>query len=577
MTKPEAPKSQANIVSALEQVDDDPQSFATLMATWNEIFDLSQRSGEHTFADVEQAAISSPISHDGAPARTTIGRQVGHLLEQFATPAFLVREDGRIMAQNSAALDMFRIGPNDMLDDLPFDLEQDEPIADVVCATLNPKRNMHEAVLKRGYSRADDTTVTLSISPSKLLAEGKGEALVFVIDARWKVAAAGLIKQEFDLTQAERELLVGFLDGKSTQEIAAERNRSHATVRTQFHSLMTKMGARSQTELFRTALSISQFVDKVSDIAKVLRHPHRKRVDIVRPGGRSVEIIISGDHSGKPIIYFPCIFSYTFSARVEQLFHDAGICALSVCRPGHGDTDPAVDGKTYFETAADDICAILDQLGHKTCLFFATTVASSVMYHVAPHMPGRVAGFSQVSANLPSHYMLDSDVTVPWVKGLLRASRKHPALMAFFLRAGLRAYRTMGQAKFVALQFRDHPADLEFLTRPEARAKSQFALDTGTKQGYDAVAFDIALSTQDYRAQIDKTTAPILVLHGAKNQLCSVHAVRRFVEDYKDRVTYVEFKDGTVTDFDLRPKENIDRIAAFYTRIEDGHKSRDTP
>lgn len=573
MSKPTDLKSQANIVSALKQVDDDPQSFETLMATWNEIFELSQRSGERTFADVEQAAIASGISNDHENALTTVGRQAGQLLEQFETPAFLVSEDGRIITQNSSALNMYRVGPNDMLDDLPFDLEQDEPIADVVRATLNPKRNRHEAVLKRAYSSTDDSIVTLSIAPSKPLSEGKGEALVFVVDARWKIAAAGLITQEFDLTQAERELLVGFLDGKSTQDMAIARNRSHATVRTQFHSLMSKMGARSQTELFRNALSISQFVDKISEIAKILRHPHRKRVDIVRPGGRSVEVIMSGDHSGKPMVYFPCIFSYTFAPRVEQLFYDAGICVLAVCRPGHGDTDPAVEGKTYFETAADDICAILDQLGHKSCLFFATTVVASVMYHVAPHMAGRVAGFAQVSANLPSHYMSDADVNVPWVKGLFRASRKHPALMEFFLKAGLRAYRAMGQTRFVTLQFKDYPKDLAFLTSPEVREKSQFALDVCTKQGYDAAAFDIALSMEDYRSQIDMTNKPILVLHGEKNQFCSVHAVRRFVQDYKDRVTYVEAEDGTVTHFDLRPKENIDHIAAFYTQITDGNKT----
>lgn len=569
MRKPTSPKSQASIVNALKQVDDDPQSFETLMATWNEIFELSQRSGERTFADVEQAAIASGISNEGGRVQTTVGRQAGHLLEQFATPAFLVREDGRIITQNSSALSAYRIGANDMLDDLPFDLEQGEPIANVVRTTLNPKLNTHEAVLKRAYSRTDDSIVTLSIAPSKPLVEGKGEALVFVVDARWKIAAAGLIKQEFDLTQAERELLVGFLDGKSTQDMAVERNRSHATVRTQFHSLMSKMGARSQTELFRNALSISQFVDKVSEIGEVLRHPHRKRVDIVRPGGRSVEIIMSGDHSGKPLVYFPCIFSYTFSPRVEQLFYDAGICVLAVCRPGHGDTDLAVEGQTYFETAADDICALLDQLGHKTCLFFATTVVASVMYHVAPHMAGRVSGFAQVSANLPSHYMSDADVKLPWVKGLFRASQKHPALMEFFLKAGLRAYRAMGQSRFVALQFRDHPEDLAFLTSPEAREKSQFALDVCTKQGYDAAAFDITLSMGDYRAQIDLTDQPILVLHGAKNQFCSVHAVRRFVQDYKDRVTYVEAEDGTVTHFDLHPKDNVDAIAAFFTQIEE--------
>jgi len=569
MSKSKPPISQADLISALQQVDDDPQSFETLMQTWNAIFELSQRSSERTFADVEQAAIASSHATQQASPLTSVGRQVGHLLEQFTNPAFLVRENGRIMAQNTAALSAFPIGPNDMLDDLPFDLEADEPIADVVRATLNPKRNLHDAVLKRAFSNTDNSTVTLSIAPSKPLVDGKGEALVFVVDARWKTAAAGLIKREFDLTEAERALLVGFLDGQSTQDMASARNRSHATVRTQFHSLMTKMGARSQTELFRNALSISQFVDKIDDIAKILRHPHRKRVDLIRPGGRSVQVIISGDHAGKPMIYFQSMYSYAFEPRVEQMFYDAGICVLSVCRPGYGDTDPALKDSLYFETGADDICALLDQLGHQTCLLVAATIAPSAMYYMAPFMADRVAGFVQISANLPRHYMSDDDVAVPWVKGLFRASSKHPAMMAFLLKAGLRAYKAMGQARFVALQFRDDPEELVFLARPEGREKSQLALDTCTKQGYDAAAFDLALSLGDYRAQIDKTDKPILVLHGAKDQLCAVDAVRKFVQDYKDRTTYVEFEHGTITVFDRNPQENIDHIAAFYAQLSE--------
>jgi DNA-binding NarL/FixJ family response regulator len=178
------------------------------------------------------------------------------MLDQFQSPVFLVRENGRVITQNTVAMRTYEIGPDDFLDDLPFDLDKDESIADVVRGTLNPSRNMHDAILKRAFSKDNENSVALSIAPSKPLAAGQGEALVFVVDAQWKTESAGLIKREFDLTEAEKELLVAFINGQSTTDMAAARKRSHATVRTQFHSLMTKMGARNQVDLFRNAMSI---------------------------------------------------------------------------------------------------------------------------------------------------------------------------------------------------------------------------------------------------------------------------------------------------------------------------------
>ena len=86
------------------------------------------------------------------------------------------------------------------------------------------------------------------------------------------------MRQGFRFSAQEQELLEAFLDNQTTQDMAQNRNRSHATIRTQFHSLMTTMGVRSQTELLRNALFVSQFVDKINAIAEVLRHPHRKRI-----------------------------------------------------------------------------------------------------------------------------------------------------------------------------------------------------------------------------------------------------------------------------------------------------------
>lgn len=551
-------------VETRKNVDADPDSFESLMETWNSLFERSLTHNDRSFADVEQAAFNLSQDATVPVANTAVGRQVGQMLEQFGSPVFLVRENGQVITQNTVALQTYGIGPGDSLDDLPFDLDQDEPIADVVRGTLNPGRNMHDAVFKRAYSATDDTSVTLSIAPSKPLAAGQGEALVFVVDARWKTESAGLIKREFDLTEAEKELLDAFLDGQSTQDMAASRNRSHATVRTQFHSLMTKMGARSQVELFRNALSISQFVDKVDDIAEVLRHPYRKRVDVVRPGGRSVEVTIAGDFTGKPLVFLQGCYAYTFQAPIEKAFFDAGFCVLSICRPGTGDTDPAPEGQGYFKTFAGDLSALLDQLGHDTCMMMTSNTSTGFMFRAATHLKSRVSGFVLAAANAPMPYLEEADIVAPWVLGMYRAAKNRPKMFQVFHSMGARAYRAMGQARFITLQFFNDPKELEIVRKPAALKESEHALETYMRQGITSFITDITISFSDFTPDVRQTDAPILILHGIDDKVYGIGAMRRFAKDFADRTTFVEIEGATFSAVETHFHEIIDHISAFH-------------
>lgn len=535
------------------------------MEAWNSIFEISGRMGDSSFAAVEKAAIASTVSDTNVPPNTAVDRHVAQLLEQFSTPAFLARESGQIVTQNAAALRQYRVGPDDTLDDLPFALERDEAISDILRATLSPARNVPDAVLKRAYSDSDGGAITLSITPSRQ--NGRAEALVFVVDARWKTSAAGLIKREFDLTEAERALLEGFLDGQTTQDMARTRGRSHATVRTQFHSLMTKMGARSQTELFRNALSVSQFVDSVNEISEILRHPHRKRVDLVRPGGRSVEVTMAGDLSGRPIVFLQNSHTYTFQSRIEQAFFDAGYCILSICRPGHGDTDPISDGTSYYEGFAADVCALLDQLGFDDCTIMSTNTSSAVGYCLAAAMPNRLIGIIQVAACAPVPHLREDDINVPWVKGMFRAARSTPTIYRFMVKTGLRAYAAMGDARFSKIQFMNDPAEYERARQPEAARESQHALTTLTKQGVGPAIEQVELAFHDYTDIVAQSDMPILMVHGADDQVFGASAIRRFAEALADRATYVEIPGATFSAMTSHTDAVIAEIDSFYTRI----------
>ena len=539
--------SEEDVVKLLQQIDDDPASYDALIDNWNLVFDLGRQQGNDTFSKLEAAASSTiPSMTEAASASTlAIGRRVGHLLEQFDSPAYLVRKTGKISAQNTVASQTYHIPPNGTLDDLPFALEQGERISAVVGTSLNPGRNTQDAILKRAFSSTNDTTATLSIAPSMAASGGEGTALVFVIDARWKTNAAGLLKREFDLTRAEQEILVRFLDGQSIQDMAHKRQRSLSTIRSQFHSLMSKMGARSQTELLRNALSISQFVDQIEEIAEVIRHPHRKRVDIVRPGGRSVEITMAGDPNGTPLVFLPDITAYTFDSQIEQVFHDSGYCVYSLCRPGFGDTDPPLAGETRLETFAADLDALLTQLDCDHCALMSTVTSTGFMFYAAQFLPQRIKGLIQVGGLVPRSYYEKVGSSSSWAQGVLNAAGKHGVLKDFIVTSGIRAWKTLGPTKFFQMQFRSAPeAERKLALNPETLKESQAALDTATKQSLEPTVYDLSIAFSDYKLEVAATRQPILVIHGANNTVVPIDGVREFARDVGARLTLVELPDA---------------------------------
>lgn len=96
------------------------------------------------------------------------------------------------------------------------------------------------------------------------------------------------------------------------KEIALQRGRSHATVRTQFQTIMGKSGASTQAELMRYTIAVSQFFIDLHPVTEVARHPYRKKFDMFRPGGRSVDVTLSGDLSGGLVVYIPDMTQVTF-------------------------------------------------------------------------------------------------------------------------------------------------------------------------------------------------------------------------------------------------------------------------
>lgn len=370
-------------------------------------------------------------------------------------------------------------------------------------------------------------------------------ALLFIVTTKWKPKSAELLKRQFGLTETESEVLISFVDGYSSQDIARQRSRSHATVRTQFQSILSKTGTRSKTELLRTVLSISDFSKSIGEIVDTVNHPHRRRADLLREGGRIVEVTLMGDTKGKPVLTMANASSYTFNAKIEQALYDAGLYIISLCAPGCGRTDLMPEGMSRMDCLAMDSAAVLDQLNIYRCTMMAYNSNAPVCYMVSSRLNHRFNHFIQIAACPPFRYVCAYVTTQSTrVNGILKASIAHPGMKGVLFRGCMKAWATIGAKQFMRLQMSSNPVDAGHVLSAENIREYEHAVKTATQGGVSAAAEDIALTFEDWTSEVESINTNITVVHGVQDKLVAIDTVRRFAEAFPEKITMIEIENA---------------------------------
>jgi pimeloyl-ACP methyl ester carboxylesterase/DNA-binding CsgD family transcriptional regulator len=366
----------------------------------------------------------------------------------------------------------------------------------------------------------------------------------------------------FHLTDAETQVLMAFLDGASLRDIAAERGRSLTTVRTQLQTVMSKMGVQTQAELMRNAFAISQFLGEVDDIAEAATHPHRRRINLLRPGGRAIELVLSGDLSGQAVVFLPDVTLFTFQASVEARFEAAGLCIISLCRPGSGASSPPLSGETYEDCLAGDILAVLDQLGIKRAKLMAHSLSSAIACRMGALIRERITEIIITAALIPRPFLEASNMNSPWASALHAAMDQSPKLFALMVGAGVRAWKVLGTRRFVALQLGRYAPDVALAARPETDIEFIAAMSMTVKQGNDALSNDLQTSMGDWSAWVRDCQVPITLIHGQNDPGANITDVRDFADAFDGRINLIELDDAGFMTFLSHPHVVLGSLGA---------------
>ncbi|MEZ5752138.1 MAG: LuxR C-terminal-related transcriptional regulator [Paracoccaceae bacterium] len=528
-------KEEPFLPGLLRTVSQDPSRDDAIAALWRASY--QEADGVELDGELETAIDSLRTVGERFESNIDLRR----LLGQFHNPALLIRKDATVYDMNARARQDLSISVDEPVSKLSIALEKGESLEEAI-KNPSPAGSNSGVRLLRGYAGEQENELTVALID---VGGQRGLTVMFVIDPRLSVEVAREIGRYNDLTEAEITVLCEFLKGSSLAEISEARGRSLATVRTQFNSILSKFGVKSQAALVRVVLGLSSFLGEIEELRPVFEHPYRRKFLIPVAGGRAVEFYVAGHPEGRVVIHPSDVLSYTFSAEIEKMFFDAGLKMISVARPGIAATDPTPAGMTKEQCHTEDVAAVLRTLNIGEFVLFGSGLSSPMSVYLGAHFPASLRRVVLNSPIMPRRFFRkDQGDAIPALQALMRAAWISPKMLRLILKATEAHVRLVGARRFISAQFSAIPMDKETALRPENLRELQFAMDSQYTLGNKRDESDFMFMGIDWSAWIDDCKAPIAIVHGVRNPVMIPAIYARFRDAYPDKVALWPIPEG---------------------------------
>lgn len=441
--------------------------------------------------------------------------------------SILLDETGHIVWYNGAASRYFDLRRLSRIEELPLWERSREALDEMIAQLKNPTQDAGGKTVLRMYSKPADKTLFLL---AERVANGDSEALIMVnqVVSSWSESVGEMLSGSFGLSPAEVQIAEGLVVGADITEIAKQRSSSVNTVRTQVKALLSKTGVGSQTDLVRLLVSLNGTADDAS-----IKQQHVRRGQTFRfrqRDGRMVPYHRFGPQNGRPFVMLHGMLDgCDMSQNAVDLLHTHGITIYAPERPNFGS---AVGGdgeaKTAPERLACDIEDLLDHLDIESAGLVGHMAGSIYAFAAAAQLGARASSIVSVAGGVP---ILSSDqfATMSSRQRLVAYTARYtPKLLPFVLRAGIRQLDFGGEESFMRALYEHAPADLEAINTGDTARIIASGYHFSIAQGHRAFEIDSYQVVRDWSRFVEKSEAPIILIHGALDPVVSANSVEAF-------------------------------------------------
>jgi len=522
----------------------DPFGLNTIIDAWNNSFDEEPTPGPSTaLSEACEPKIGQALDALTDEQSAGVNAKIAEVINALPFPAFVYSAEGEIISVNDMAFDAMGTLPGGYIDELGYKPPEGGSLLAVLAEAFAEDTGENRMRILNAKDAKTDQGVILILLKSKIADTHHSLNLLFVAVTLWTYALEEELSLTYGVSPTELEVLKDFLNGNTLQKIAEKRGKSVGTIKLQFHSIYGKLGVSGQVDLIRKIVLLTHFMQSIKSISRLTNYPHRKKVNLLRPGGRTVEAFLSGDVDGDVVISIPSFSTRTYAPSIEKRFAERGICMATLVRPGCGATDRALPGQNKEGVFKQDTEALLDRLGAQRAVVVAHGTACFAALKLATQLPNRVKKLVFTSVFPPLSYIRVDKKTSPIIAAIVRAHTRSPKLFRLLLHFGYQTWKLGGIMGLHASQTPRESLESHLFRDPFIREELDAAIKSLFAQSRDGAYSEILLVQEDWEPLLKQVKCPIEILHGELDTVGSIGAIRKLVDDYPDKLNLTEIKE----------------------------------
>ncbi len=511
--------SSSAMVDTLYDIALDPRSLENFIETWTD----AGLDRELTRKVLEGFDEFDMVFHDHiSRADTFLQRDKTHenrselasALAPFESlAAFVVDQSHQIVAANDGSRDFFGLIEGASLADVNVPVDMYEPLVEALNKTLaSPKPTQS---LLKVETEDNPTPVVFQIRQLPKRENDLGNlALVVTTKYHWNTYLGETLEEVFELTSAEQGIVRALVEGRTAKEISADRKTSEGTVRGQIKTVLSKMNARSQSEVIRLVLNLRD-VSTGHHLPSAETNPMRSLVSktwwrdevwkpyqtLIMPDGRRMDYHVMGPATGSPVLYSHMGYCLVrWHEPMVRMLYDLNLRIICPIRAGYGKSEN-IDRKADVRASTrHDTLFLLQHLGISRLPYLTQGNDLIFAADFAAHHPNMISEIIGLCArpSLPGdfHY---SNMGV-WHRFFLSTARHAPHLLRFTTKAAVSMGRRIGSIDMFRQMNKSSPSDLLLL--------EDEALTTILTENAELIAGPDVDITQAYTMEILATEAP---------------------------------------------------------------------
>ncbi len=364
--------------------------------------------------------------------------------------------------------------------------------------------------------------------------DGSLQMVLRSASARWSPLMADMLRESFDLSDSELEIVALMIEGMDLPEIAETRGRQLSTVRTQLKTILRKTGTHSQPQLLRLVLGLAAHLPMPGAATAAQRDVHF----LTLKSGRRMPFHRIGPARGRPVIFLHGMLDgIGITAALGALLAGRGVQLIAPERPFFGSAqgiDPATlppgmalprDAIRLFAADLEELCTYL---GMPDVVLIGHMAGAVYAFGHAVLAPQRVRAVINIAGGVPITSVRQFAMMSARQRLVAYTARFTPTALPFILRAGIRQIDAGGEHRFINALYADSPKDQEVARQPEVLDILRDGVRFAVAQGYRAFEMDSFHVVRDWSALAEASRCPVHLIHGRHDPVVSCESVEGF-------------------------------------------------